>query len=370
MNRKELNELRRRLRAEDSAITQFYGCYVSSLRQIISVFSVSTATMNQTESEMYYALLKKAISGTAGKSLVTVRLEKNSPGQRMLNDIRVYGAKDAVLRERFFRTIIENADMEGSYLILLALDSYDVPHRSASGEYDREASGAVFSYFICALCPVIDAEAKLAYSSEEREFRSDSVGQTVGAPAAGFLYPSFAGRSSNLDKALYYMKSPAEPHDELVKGLFGTERPMLDAERREAFHYALAEATDGTCDFTTVQALYQTMRDKTEELKLSETPELDMLRPDDVQDILEKGGLDGKKARQFASSFAEAVGRDARMMPSAVMESGSFRMTTEGVKITVSPDMAGLVKMRTIDGRRYILIPVDGGAEVNGVSVF
>lgn len=369
MTRKELNELRRRLRAEDSTITQFFGCYVNSLRQIISMFSVSTATMNQTESEMYFTLIKKAISGTTGKNLVTVRMEKNSPSQRLLNDIRVYGAKDADMRERFYKSVIENADMEGNYLILLALDSYDVPHRSASGEYDRDASGAVYSYFICALCPVIDAEAKLAYISEARAFHSDTVGQTVGAPVAGFLYPSFANRSSNLDKAVYYMKNPAEPHDALVAGVFGAERPMMDMERREAFQTSLAEATDGTCEFTAVQALYQAMRDKTEEIKLSETPELDMLRPDDVQDILEKGGLAEDKARRFAESYAEAVGKDARMMPSAVMESAKFQLATEGAKIAVSPDMAGLIKLRTIDGRRYILIPVDGGVEVNGVSV-
>lgn len=29
MNRKELTEIRRRLRAEDSTVTRFYGCYVT-----------------------------------------------------------------------------------------------------------------------------------------------------------------------------------------------------------------------------------------------------------------------------------------------------------------------------------------------------
>ena len=45
-------------------------------------------------------------------------------------------------------------------------------------------------------------------------------------------------------------------------------------------------------------------------------------------------------------------------------------MVTPEVKITVAPELAPLVRMRTIDGKRYILIPADGGVELNGISVF
>ena len=355
---------------EDSAITRFYGCYVNSLHQIISMFSVSTATMNQTESGMYFDLIRKAVSGTAGKNLVTVRMEQDGEDQRLLDDVRSFAVQDPAVREKFYRKVIENAGMEGNYLILMAHDSYDVPFRSASGEYDRDASSGVFRYFICALCPVLDAESKLSYVSEEHEFHSNSVGQTVGAPVAGFLYPSFADRSTNLDKALYYMKNAADPHDELVEGLFGAERPMVDAERREAFHDAMADATDGTCDFTAAQALYQAMREKTEELKTSQSPEMDMLRPSDLRYILEEGGMDEGRAGALAAAYGEAVGKNAVLSPNAVMESGKFRMVSPEAKITVEPELAALVKMRTIDGRRYILIPVDGGVELNGISVF
>ena len=370
MNRKELTEIRRRLRAEDSGITQFFGCYVNSLHQIISMFSVSTATMNETESGMYFDLIRKAISGTTGKNLVTIALEGNSPYQRMLNDIRQFGAKDADMRERFFKEIIDCAGMEGNYLILLALDNYDVPSRSASGELDRETSSAVFRYFICALCPVIDAEAKLAYISEDHEFHSNTVGQTVGAPNVGFMYPSFADRSTHLDRALYYIKNAADPHDAFAEGMFGTKRPMMDAERREAFQDALADTSDGACDFVAVQSLYHALREKTEEIKTSDNPEMDMLRPDDLRDMLEEGGMDETQAKALTASYGEAVGKNARLMPSAVMDSSKFRMETPEVKITVNPEMAALVKMRTIDGKRYILIPADGGVELNGIGVF
>ena len=370
MNKKELSEIRRRLRADQSAITQFYGCYVNGLKQIISMFSVSLATMNETESSMYFDLIKKAVSGTSVKNLVTVPLAQGSGERSLLEQARVDGPRDEGVRERLFKKIIESAAMEENYLILLAYDNYDVPARSASGVLDRDSSAAVFSYFVCAVCPVIDAEAKLAYISQDHEFRSNTVGQTVGAPAAGFMYPSFENRSTNLDKVLYYMKNPAEPHDELVEGVFGAQRPMMDMERREAFRESLAEASDGACEFAAVQSLYQAMRDKTEIIKASETPELETMRPEDLRDILEESGMEEKKAEAFAASYAGALGEDARVMPSAVMDSSKFQMATPDVKITVDPELAALVKMRTIDGKRYILIPADGGVELNGIEVF
>ncbi len=94
-----------------------------------------------------------------------------------------------------------------------------------------------------------------------------------------------------------------------------------------------------------------------------------MLRPGDLRDILEEGGLAGEKAAVFAAAFGEAVGKNARLMPSAVMDSGRFQVAAPEVRVTVSPELAPLVKLRTIDGKRYILIPTDGGVEVNGISV-
>lgn len=369
MTRKEFTEIRRRLKPEASAVTQFYGCYVNGLHQIISMFSVSAATMSETECGMYFDLIRKAVSGTTGKNLITVQMERESSERQLLNDMRAFGEKDAELRERFFRQVIEHADMEGNYLILLAHDSYDVPFRSSSGEADQGASAAVFRYFICAVCPVLDAEAKLAYQSEEREFRSGTAGQTVGMPAAGFMYPSFAGRSANLDRAVYYMKTPADPHDALAEGLFGTKRPMTDAERRDVFREALGEAVDGTCDLATVQTLYQAMRDRDELIRTSENPEMDMLRPGDLQDILEESGMDGKKAEKLAASYGEAM-EGSRVMPDAVLDHGQFRMITPEVKITADPELVSRIRIRTIEGRRYILIPAGDGVEVNGISVF
>ena len=44
-------------------------------------------------------------------------------------------------------------------------------------------------------------------------------------------------------------------------------------------------------------------------------------------------------------------------------------MGTEEGKSTVAGEFGDLVETRGIDGRKYILVPADGGVEVNGIGV-
>lgn len=73
---------------------------------------------------------------------------------RMLMELRTSGAKDARVRQAFYQKVIQSLDMgESNYLLLLASDSYDVPRRNRDAMRDEE-SDEVFSYILCAVCPV------------------------------------------------------------------------------------------------------------------------------------------------------------------------------------------------------------------------
>ncbi len=92
MNQKELNELRRRFRADRSAISRVYGCYVNGSGEIISYIDSSLGAMPQEESEKYLGLLKKALSGTLGKNLIDIvfstRQVADSEEHRLLMGLR------------------------------------------------------------------------------------------------------------------------------------------------------------------------------------------------------------------------------------------------------------------------------------------
>ena len=159
MNQKELNEIRRRIKPERNSISHIYGCYVNSKREIISYIDESMGLLSKEEVERYLALMKKTLSGSLGRNLIDLsfatRQVVDSDEHRLLSALRKTELKDAVLREEFFRCIIDSVDMgEDNYLILMAFDAYDVPHRSKDGEMQADASDTVFNYIVCAVCPV------------------------------------------------------------------------------------------------------------------------------------------------------------------------------------------------------------------------
>lgn len=192
MNQKELNELRRRFRPERSGIAHVYGCFVNGMREVVAETDVSLGMSGKEEQEMYLTLLRKTLSGSLGRNLIDIPFETKqvagSDEHRLLQTLRESACADENARHELYSRVISSLDMQGeNYLILLAGDAYDVPHRGADGEKD-ELSDEVFRFFVCTVCPVKDATAALRYFSEERAFHGTSTGQTVAAPALGFLF--------------------------------------------------------------------------------------------------------------------------------------------------------------------------------------
>lgn len=133
MNQKEINELRRRFRPEKSAISRVYGCYVNSSKEIVSDLDESLGMMPQEESEKYLSLLKKGLSGSLGKNLIDIVFSTqqvvDSEEHRLLTTLWDSQLKDNEARQTFYHKVIDSLDMgDSSYLLLLACDSYDVPH--------------------------------------------------------------------------------------------------------------------------------------------------------------------------------------------------------------------------------------------------
>ena len=171
MNQKELNEIRRRFRLDKNNFSHIFGCYVNSNREVISWIDASLGMMRQEEQEMYLGLLKKTLSGTLGRNLIDIEFSTtqvaDSDEHRLLQTLRQTECKDANARETLCRKIIESLNMgETNCLILLAADAYDVPYRGKDDELQADASGDVYKYFVCAICPVKAPTLELRYDTD------------------------------------------------------------------------------------------------------------------------------------------------------------------------------------------------------------
>ena len=374
MDRKEIGELRRRFRPEKSAVSRIYGCYVNgSSRQIVSYLDESLGNMPQEEAEKYLSLLRKALSGSLGKNLIDVVFSTqqvaDSDEHRLLSALRESELKDGEIRESFYRTVMDSLDMgEDNYLILLAHDAYDVPHRGKDGEADPDGSDQVFSYIVCSICPVKTCKMELGYFPGENEFHSCAAGQIVSAPELGFLFPAFDDRAANLYNALFYTRKADAIHQEFIDAVFRTEPPMSAAEQKEAFEGALRASLEEACSLEVVQAVHGRLLEKIEAHKEAGGQERLALSVEEVGGILRECGVPEERAEAFQARCGEAFA-GAALDPENLIDVKRFDVKTEQATISIDPAYSYLVETRIIDGRKYLLVPAGEGVEVNGLSV-
>ena len=260
MNEKEIAEIRRRFKPDKSNITHVRGCYVNEKREIISEFDQSLTLSRQEDAEKLLNVLRKTLSGTAGKNLLDIEFDTRQVVEgeehRLLMALRDSRLGDQEAVHALFQRVIASLDLEGNYLILLAHDTYDVPYRSKDGMRQEDASDQVFSYILCSICPVKLTKDALSYYIQENQFHSVAADWVVAPPEVGFLFPAFDDRSTNLYNALYYTRDISESHPDLVEALFKSPVPMPAAVQKETFQSILGDTLEEECRYEVVQAVH------------------------------------------------------------------------------------------------------------------
>lgn len=373
MTEKEIAELRRRFRADKSNISHVRGCYVNEKREIISEFDQSLAMMNQEESEELLGILRKTLSGTVGKNLLDITFDTRQVVEgdehKLLMALRSSQLGDQEAVQTFFQRTIQSLDLEGNYLILLAYDAYDVPYRSRDGERQDDASSEVFSYILCSICPVKLTKAALSYFVYENKFRNLEADWVVAPPEAGFLFPAFDDRSTNLYNALYYTRDTGENHSDLVNAIFRTQAPMPAAVQMETFQTILGDTLSGDCSYQVVQAVHDRLCGMIEEHRANKVEEPLVVSKGTVEQVLQSCGVAEEHVEAFGERYDGAFGPEADLSPRNLVDTRQLEVRTPDVTIRVNPDRGDLVETRMIDGTRYILIRAEEGVEVNGVQV-
>ncbi len=373
MNEKEIAEIRRRFRADRGTITHVRGCYVNEQKEIVAQFDQSLTLMPQEEAEKMLAVLKKTLSGTVGKNLINLSFSTaqvvDSEEHRLLMTLRDTKLEEEEAVQRFFETVIPAVALEGTYLILLCQDTYDVPFRSKDGQKLEDASEEVFSYILCSICPVKMTKPALCYHIPENQFRSLPPDWLVSPPQAGFLFPAFDDRSTNLYGALYYTRDTADSQEELAQAVFHLPLPMPAQEQKETFQEILTQSLAEACSYDVLQTVHDQLCQRMEEHKESRDPEPLTVSAKEVGGILLDYGIDDEQVAAFEEKCDEAFGTEAVFAPQNLVEQKRWEVQTPDVSIRVAPGRGDLVQTRIIDGARYILIRAEEGVEVNGVAI-
>ena len=373
MNDKEIGEIRRRTRRDRSNMTSIYGCYVNGQKEIISEFRQSVGMMPENESEKYFGLLKKTLSGSIGKNLIDITFRTsqvaNSPEHKLLMDLRESELKDESIRMALYDKIIQNVNFDDNYLILLGLDHYDVPFKSKDGDTQADASNETYTYLQCAVCPVKLKKSNLCYDGENKEFHDGDAEHIACAPELGFLFPAFDNRATNIYNALFYTRSPKQIYENVVDALFRVEPPKPAYEQKTSFEALLTRTVGEDCSLEVVQTVHEQLCQSIEIHKESKVADPLLINKEQVKLALSDSGVPEQRIAKFSVEFDEVFGNDAQLHPKNLINPKKFEIKTPSVSITVSPECSDLIETRVIGGVKYILICADENVEVNGVNI-
>ena len=373
MNEKEIGEIRRRVRRERSNMTAIYGCFVNDQKEIVTEYRQSTAIMSENEAERYFGLMKRTLSGTVGKNLIDITFRTaqvaGSPEHQLLMDLRQCALKDDTLRMQLYKKIIDSLNLDESYLILVGCDSYDVPFKSKDDVTQADNSGTVYTYLLCAVCPVKQTKPNLHYVAENKEFHDGGIAQVAQAPALGFLFPAFDDRAANIYGALFYTRDTAQSYQTLIDAVFNVQAPKPAAEQKKSFEALLTTSLQDNCSLEVVQNVHDQLRQCIEMHKEAKAVEPLLVSKEQIKTALEECGVPEANVAKFSIDYDEAFGFEAELHPKNIIDKNKFEIKTPDVSIKVSPERSDLIETRVIGGVKYILICADENVEVNGVNI-
>jgi hypothetical protein len=372
MTDREIGELRRRLTPDRNNITTLAARYINEKGETIHEFSTPFFMLAEEESEKYLSIFKRTLSGTNGKNLIDIAFSmsqvESGEEHALLSKLRQTRLKDEVSVKQFFDRAAEGLNLEGNHLILLMTDTYDVPQKHRDDGESGEST-SMFTYIMCAVCPVKEAKPTLAYDASNKNFHTRSCEWNVAAPELGFLFPSFDTRKTNIYNALYYVRDSGDNNDGFADKLFKTELPLPAGEQKALFEAVLGNSLGEECSFEVVAAVHDDIAQRIEEHKLLKEQEPLTLTRTEIASVLEGCGISEEKVEDFKNRCDEEYGSCAPLHPKNIIEPKKLEIKTPDVMIKINPERGDLVETRVIDGVKYILIRADTDVCVNGVFV-
>lgn len=371
MNKKEVTEIKKLFTKERCCLNRLCGCYVDADKNKVVQFKEAFLSLPEEEIYKYLDIFRKSLSGTLGKNLLNMEFpleqEMGEGTQKSLMALRDSELKDDTMLDAFYDRIIETYYHPENYLILLVHGSYDIPMKTSDGLEMDDASDYIYNFVLCCLCPVTLSKAGLCYNAETNSIEDRIRDWLVDMPEQGFLFPAFQDRNTDIHRLLYYSKNTKELCPDITEQLLGCVQPIPAPQQKESFQTIIEDTLGEECVYDVVRNIHENLNEMIEEQKESGEPlELDKMQ---VRKLLERSGAPEENLEQFEKQYDEEIGAQVTVMANNISDTRKFEVKTPQMTVKVSPEQAGLVETRMIDGVPCLVIPLTDEVEVNGIHV-
>ncbi len=183
IDREDMLELTRRMNVSRNCFSRIAGAYMDEDGFVDGSFNTHFLKLSGSDKAKNLELAKAIPYSKTNEQLKNYRFDSESkrPGSiwQLLIAIRECELKNDALLYSLYEYIGERYQSDHPYAIYVFYGNYDVPVKGNNNENQWE-SEEVYRFLICAICPV-------------------SGDYEAGAPEAGFLFPAFANRSTDID---------------------------------------------------------------------------------------------------------------------------------------------------------------------------
>lgn len=314
MTKKDVLELKRRLKKNECTFTKLCGCYVNGEKNRILNLNETFLNLKEEEFYKYLEIAKKTLSGTVGNNILQLEFpldeEKTGGKQQFLMGLRESKLKNEGLLEAFYQLIIDNYDYAGNYLILVFHDAYDVMTKT-SDNIKLDESEEVYEYLLCAICPVTLTKAGLGYLEIENRIGPRNRDWVVNAPDTGFVFPAFSDRSTDIHSVMYYTKDTKEPHKEFMEFVLGCPPKETATEQKHAFqniiNNAVRDEEKSNRIFMEIQESLNQLVDEQAGSQDTKTEPI-ILTSDSIEEVIESCDLPEDISNTIKTSYVEKFG--------------------------------------------------------------
>ena len=246
MDKKSINELRRRLKKDGCTFTKICGCYIDDNKNKVTNLDEIFLNLEDEEYFKYLEIAKKVLSTNVGNNILELNfpLEEEKPGghQQFLLGLKKSGLKDQGILDTFYDMVIEKYNSLGNYLILLFHDVYDVMTKTTDNN-KLDESEEVYEYIICAICPMVLSKPGLGYNKDKNKISTLNREWFVGMPETGFVFPAFIDRSSDIHSVLMYTADSKNVHTEMIEDILGCREKLTYAQQQDVLTDMVLEVT-------------------------------------------------------------------------------------------------------------------------------
>ena len=372
MNKKELAEIKKNFTDTSGLFTlnHIVTAYIDPQKNIRCKTNRMYSLIPEEEGSVLMESLSKIFRGSLGKGLLEYSFPneeyEEDGSQKELYEAMKTKLKDETAVDKLIVRIVNNLAYEPAYTIIIGHCSYSIITKDKNDEA-LDSSADEYNFIVAAICPANTNDDGLMFDSDSNTIVKKANTELIISrePTDGFFFPVFSDRSPDVNRVMYFTKSPKKPNISFVDDVLGCEFIMSAHGEKETFQAVLNDVVGDELNYTVITRVNEKLQEVvTNSKNETELPVIDDRR---MYNILSDSGVSDEKLEALPSVFKQKVGEG--VLTATNLVENKTTLATSEITVNISKNATDKVRTTVVDGRRCLLIDLDDPAIcINGLT--